>query len=103
MTGGGSGTGGGGQSGGGSGGGRSWDDVFNNLLSGGGEGNSEGGRGRQPNDRVDLTRLMSGAARDLVVDAARFASSTGAHDLDTDHLLWAALNREQLRALLRNS
>src|SRR5262245_36737270 len=111
MTGGGSGSGGsGGRGGSGSGrggggggtGGRSWDEVFNNLLGGGGEGNSEG-RGRQPADRVDLTRLMSGAARDLVVDAARFASSTGAHDLDTDHLLWAALSREQLRTLLRDS
>ena len=61
------------------------------------------GEARRPLNRLDLTRLMSGAARDLVVDAARFASASGSHDLDTDHLLWSALRREPLRTLLRQA
>ena len=46
---------------------------------------------------------MSAEARQLVVDAAQRASELGSADLDTDHLLWAALRREPLRELLRRS
>jgi ATP-dependent Clp protease ATP-binding subunit ClpC len=59
--------------------------------------------GRRPINRFDLTRLMSGAARDMVIDAARFASVTGSRDLDTDHLLWSALQRDALRGLMRQA
>ena len=71
----------------------SWEDFFSQFL----------GEGRRPAGRLDLTRLMSGAARELVVDAARYAAATGGTDLDTDHLLWSALQREPLRALLRQA
>jgi ATP-dependent Clp protease ATP-binding subunit ClpC len=76
-------------------GGGSWEDFFGQFFG--------PGEGRRPLNRLDLTRLMSGAARDLVVDAARFASQTGSRDLDTDHLLWSALQREPMRGLLRQA
>jgi ATP-dependent Clp protease ATP-binding subunit ClpC len=76
-------------------GGGTWEEFFSQFLG--------PGEGRRPINRLDLTRLMSGAARDLVVDAARFASATGARDLDTDHLLWSALRHESLRAVLQQA
>ncbi|NUR27348.1 MAG: ATP-dependent Clp protease ATP-binding subunit [Catenulispora sp.] len=50
--------------------------------------------------RVDLGRLMSQDARELVTDASRMAAAWGSPDLDTEHLLWAATQREPLRGLL---
>ncbi len=75
--------------------GGSWEEFFGQFFG--------PGEGRRPINRLDLTRLMSGAARDLVVDAAQYASSTGSRDLDTDHLLWSALQRDAMRALLRKA
>ncbi|UWZ59510.1 ATP-dependent Clp protease ATP-binding subunit [Dactylosporangium aurantiacum] len=43
---------------------------------------------------------MSQEARDLVVEAARYAAGAGEEDLDTVHLLWAILQREPLRQVL---
>ena len=53
-----------------------------------------------PVRRVDLARLMSQEARDLLTEAARKAAELGSDDLDTEHLLWATTQREPLRALL---
>ncbi|WP_426502205.1 ATP-dependent Clp protease ATP-binding subunit [Dactylosporangium sp. McL0621] len=50
--------------------------------------------------RIDLGRLMSQEARDLMLDAARYAADSGDDDLDTVHLLWAILQREPLRQVL---
>ncbi|MEV0733511.1 ATP-dependent Clp protease ATP-binding subunit [Polymorphospora sp. NPDC050346] len=63
------------------------------------------GRGepRRPSNRVDITRLMSADARELLTDAARRAAQSGSADLDTDHLLWAALQRQPLRDLVRRA
>jgi ATP-dependent Clp protease ATP-binding subunit ClpC len=60
------------------------------------------GEGRRP-QRVDITRLMSADARELLADAARRAAQTSTNDLDTDHLLWAAMQREPLRDLVRRA
>jgi len=60
------------------------------------------GEGRRP-QRVDITRLMTADARELLIDAARRAAMVGSHDLDTDHLLWAALQRAALRELVRRA
>jgi ATP-dependent Clp protease ATP-binding subunit ClpC len=60
------------------------------------------GEGRRPH-RVDITRLMTADARELLIDAARRAAGSGSNDLDTDHLLWAALQREPLRDLVRRA
>ena len=73
----------------------SWDDLFARFFG--------AGEPRRPVYRVDIGRLMSGEARELLMDAARRASQSGRSDLDTDHLLWAALQREQLRTLIRRA
>ncbi len=59
-----------------------------------------GGEPPGPVHRVDITRLMSQDARELLAAAAAKAVELGSSDLDTEHLLWAALQREPLRHLL---
>ncbi len=54
----------------------------------------------RPAQRVDITRLMSGPARDLVGAAAAHATEQGGADLGTKHLLWAAATLEPTRQLL---
>ncbi len=55
-----------------------------------------------PGYRVDITRLMSGPARELIGAAAARAAERGA-DLDTEQLLWAAATVEPTRHLLARS
>jgi ATP-dependent Clp protease ATP-binding subunit ClpC len=73
----------------------SWDDLFARFFG--------AGEARRPVYRVDIGRLMSGEARELLMDAARRASRAGGPDLDTDHLLWAVLQREPLRTMIRRA
>jgi len=72
-----------------------WDELVARLF-----GMSES---RRPMYRTDLNRLMSAEARDLLLDAARRATELGASDIDTDHVLWAALHRDALRALVQRA
>ncbi|MEU6369821.1 ATP-dependent Clp protease ATP-binding subunit [Streptomyces sp. NPDC046931] len=59
------------------------------------------GGGPRPGPRqIDLGRLLSEPARQLVAGAARYAVEHGARDLDTQHLLRAALAAEPTRSLL---
>ncbi|MGE5136964.1 MAG: ATP-dependent Clp protease ATP-binding subunit [Gemmatimonadota bacterium] len=58
------------------------------------------GTPRQPARRVDITRLMSGPARELLTAAAAQAAERGGTDLDAIHLLWAATQLEPTRQLL---
>jgi len=73
----------------------SWEELFARLFG--------LGEPQRPAYRVDIGRLMSADARELVADAARRAGEWGSIDLDTDHLLWAALQREGLRELVRRA
>jgi ATP-dependent Clp protease ATP-binding subunit ClpC len=50
--------------------------------------------------RIEIGRLMSGQARQLVADAAAYAARHGSSDLDTQHLLRAALSTEPTRSLV---
>ncbi|NGO11655.1 ATP-dependent Clp protease ATP-binding subunit [Streptomyces sp. HC44] len=60
-----------------------------------------GGPGPRPSPRhIDIGRLMSGPARQLVATAATYATEHGSTDLDTQHLLRAALAVEPTRSLL---
>jgi ATP-dependent Clp protease ATP-binding subunit ClpC len=59
-------------------------------------GSQQGQQGR----RIDLARLMSQDARELIQSAAQKAAGWGSRDLDTEHLLWAICQREPLRQLL---
>ena len=57
--------------------------------------------GQQPGPRqIDIGRLMSRPARQLVADAAAYAAEHGSSDLDTQHLLRAAVALEPTRTLL---
>ena len=59
-----------------------------------------GGGPNRPARRVDITRLMSGPARELLGAAASHAAERGGRDLDTEQLLWAASSMEPTRTLL---
>ncbi|MDG9717696.1 ATP-dependent Clp protease ATP-binding subunit [Streptomyces sp. DH24] len=50
--------------------------------------------------QIDLGRLLSQPARELVRGAAQYAAEHGSRDLDTEHLLRAALAAEPTRSLL---
>jgi ATP-dependent Clp protease ATP-binding subunit ClpC len=68
-----------------------FDDFLARFLS---------GASQAPMQRVDITRMMSQEARELLATAAAKAADLGSADLDTEHLLWAAAHREPLRQLL---
>ncbi|GAA3358899.1 MULTISPECIES: ATP-dependent Clp protease ATP-binding subunit [Saccharopolyspora] len=72
-----------------------FDDFLARYLS--------GGDGPNQPQRVDLTRLMSRHAQDLVANAARLTVEHGGRDLDTHHLLWAATRSETTRAMLERA
>ncbi|MGW7407875.1 ATP-dependent Clp protease ATP-binding subunit [Streptomyces sp. NPDC054833] len=60
-----------------------------------------GGGGPQQGPRhIDIGRLLSQPARELVRGAALYAAEHGSRDLDTQHLLRAALSTEPTRSLL---
>ncbi len=73
-------------------------DPFGEFLARflGGAGTSGPRRPRQ----IDIGRLMSEPARQLVATAASYAAEHGSRDLDTEHLLRAALAVEPTRTLL---
>ncbi|MFI7321904.1 ATP-dependent Clp protease ATP-binding subunit [Streptomyces venezuelae] len=58
------------------------------------------GSGRR---QIDIGRLMSGPARELVAAAASYAAEHGKSNLDTEHLLRAALTIEPTRGLVARS
>ncbi|MGX4688947.1 ATP-dependent Clp protease ATP-binding subunit [Streptomyces sp. JNUCC 63] len=55
---------------------------------------------RQGPRHVDIGRMLSQPARELVKGAAQYAADHGSRDLDTEHLLRAALATEPTRSLL---
>ncbi|MFC7304190.1 ATP-dependent Clp protease ATP-binding subunit [Streptomyces monticola] len=58
------------------------------------------GSGRR---QIDIGRLMSGPARQLVATAASYAAQHGKSNLATEHLLRAALSAEPTRSLIERS
>ncbi len=52
---------------------------------------------------IDIGRLLSQPARELVKGAAQYAAEHGSRDLDTQHLLRAAVSTEPTRSLLSRS
>ncbi|XUL92166.1 ATP-dependent Clp protease ATP-binding subunit [Streptomyces galilaeus] len=72
-----------------------FEDFFARFFGGAARGAARPG----PRD-VDIGRLLSQPARDLVRGAAQYAAEHGSHDLDTQHLLRAALSAEPTRGLL---
>ncbi|MQA97099.1 MAG: AAA domain-containing protein [Streptosporangiales bacterium] len=58
------------------------------------------GAPRRPVQRVNIGRLLTEAARELVRDAAVQAAGWGDQDLDSDHLLWASTRQPSTHDLL---
>ncbi|WP_171908830.1 ATP-dependent Clp protease ATP-binding subunit [Streptomyces nanshensis] len=61
---------------------------------------SPGGSGKRDPRYYDFLRLMSEPARQLVSEAATYAAQHGSSDLDTEHLLRAALTTEPTRTMI---
>jgi ATP-dependent Clp protease ATP-binding subunit ClpC len=66
------------------------DDYYSRFL--------EGEPGHPP--RVDIGRLLTQQARELIAAAAQHSAERGGADLDTDHLLWAVTQRDPTRMLV---
>jgi ATP-dependent Clp protease ATP-binding subunit ClpC len=76
-----------------------WDDLFARFF-----GAAEPRRAQ----RIDITKYMSNEGREVLSDAARRAAELADEgksvaDLDTDHLLWATLQQEPLKAGIRRA
>jgi ATP-dependent Clp protease ATP-binding subunit ClpC len=82
-----------------------FDDFFSDFFGDGQPG--AGGGGLTPRraperqvERVDVTQFFSDATRELLQRAAQTALEWGSLDLDTDHLLYAALQDDVVRHVL---
>jgi ATP-dependent Clp protease ATP-binding subunit ClpC len=83
----------------GPGGSGDWDDLFARFF-----GAAEPRRAQ----RIDITKYMSNEGREVLSDAARRAAELADEgkpvaDLDTDHLLWAALQQDSVKAGVRRA
>ncbi|WP_405989842.1 ATP-dependent Clp protease ATP-binding subunit [Streptomyces sp. NBC_00986] len=79
------------------------DDPLGEFLArffGGATGGAARGAATPDPRHIDIGRLLSQPARDLVRGAAQYAAEHGSRDLDTQHLLRAALSAEPTRGLL---
>jgi len=80
-----------------------FDDFFSDFF---GDGQSTGGGARRPAaaqrqiERVDVTQYFSDATRELLQRAAQTAVEWGNLDLDSEHLLYAALQDDVVRHVL---
>ena len=78
-----------------------FDDFFSDFLGDGGAGAGERMPAQQRQvERVDVTQFFSDATRELLQRAAQTALEWGSLDLDTDHLLYAALQDDVVRHVL---
>src|ERR671911_2822512 len=89
------------------GGGSLFDDFFGRFFeegaSGGAGRGSAGRRSVVPErkaEQVDITQLFSDSTNELLQRAARQAAEWGSLDLNTEHLLWAALGDEVAQRVL---
>src|SRR4051794_32433990 len=76
-----------------------WDDLFARFF-----GAAEPRRAQ----RIDITKYMSDEGREVLSDAARRAAELADQgkpvaDLDTDHLLWGALQQDGLKAAVKRA
>ena len=61
------------------------------------------GNVRGPVEQVDITQFFSDATRELLQRAAQLALDWGSLDLDTDHLLWAAMQDDLVAQIVRHA
>ena len=77
-----------------------FDDFFSDFFGDGPAGGGAAVPTRQV-ERVDVTQFFSDATRGVLQRAAQTALEWGSLDLDTDHLLYAALSDDVVRHVLR--
>jgi ATP-dependent Clp protease ATP-binding subunit ClpC len=79
-----------------------FDDFFSDFFGDrpGGDGRRAAAPARQAAEGVDITQFFSDATRELLQRAAQTALEWGSLDLDTDHLLYAALQDNVVRHVL---
>jgi ATP-dependent Clp protease ATP-binding subunit ClpC len=86
------------------GGGSLFDDFFNRFLDAPGELTGAPERRTAPAERraeqVDITQFFSDSTSELLQRAARQAAEWGSLDLNTDHLLYSALEDEVVKRVL---
>ncbi len=85
------------------GGGSLFDEFFSDFFEGFGGRPAGGGlatRPRRPVEQIDVTQYFSDATRQLLQRAAQKAVEWGSLDLDSDHLLWGALQDDVVRHVL---
>ena len=75
-------------------------DFFGDGQTGGGAARGQAAPQRQV-ERVDVTQFFSDATRELLQRAAQTAVEWGSLDLESDHLLYAALEDDVVRHVLR--
>jgi ATP-dependent Clp protease ATP-binding subunit ClpC len=83
---------------------RFFGDAGGPRAGGAGAGRSSGGvapRGERRVEQVDVTQLFSDATRDLLQRAAETAVEWGSLDLDTEHLLYAAMDDDVVAHVLQ--
>jgi ATP-dependent Clp protease ATP-binding subunit ClpC len=95
--------------GGGLGGGL-FDDFFSDFFERGPRrsagGQSPSAAATQPRrgvEQVDVTEFFSDASRELLQRAARHAIESGSLDLDSEHLLWAAMEDDLVKHVIRQA
>ncbi len=91
-------------------GGRSslFDDFFSDFIDRGAPRGTPGPAGaatqaRRPVEQVDITEFFSEATRDLLQRAAQRAVEWGSLDLDTEHLLWSAMQDDLVATVVRQA
>jgi ATP-dependent Clp protease ATP-binding subunit ClpC len=67
----------------------------------GGDGGATATRPRRPAEQIDVTQYFSDATRQLLQRAAQKAMELGSMDVDSSHLLWAALQDDVVRHVLQ--
>src|SRR5919107_1089490 len=85
------------------GGGSLFDDFFNKFFDEGARRIPIDGGGASPRrqaEQVDITQFFSDSTGELLQRAAQQAAEWGSLDLNTEHLLWAALGDEVARRVL---
>ncbi|GAB2751503.1 ATP-dependent Clp protease ATP-binding subunit [Nocardioides pakistanensis] len=85
--------------------GSSFDDLINRFFGGSDPFPSLGGAqgAPPPVQRVDLSKVLSDSARELINSAARQAAAWGSSEVDAEHLLWATTQEDTTRALLEQA
>ena len=82
-----------------------FDDFFSDFFGDGQTAGTRAGRGsaapQRQVERVDVTQCFSDATRDLLQRAAQTAVEWGSLDLESDHLLYAALEDGVVQHVLR--